>query len=69
MVLTWYVFNDFSPTGGTKWDSQLSQLKRDMQHLRQQDMALLGHLLQINQVRQTFRVPTGTLLVDTVDNN
>jgi len=31
-------------------DAQLSQLRRDMLHLRQQDMSLLGHLLQINQV-------------------
>lgn len=31
-------------------DVQLAQLKKDMQHLRQQDMALLGHLLQIHQV-------------------
>lgn len=31
-------------------DIQLAQLRKDMQHLRQQDMSLLGHLLQIHQV-------------------
>lgn len=38
------------PATEASLDGKLAQLKKDMQHLRQQDMALLGHLLQIHQV-------------------
>jgi len=55
--MIFFNFNFFhSPQPATKLDAQLSQLRKDMQHLRQQDMQLLGHLLQINQVRFFFPI-------------
>ncbi|ODM90970.1 Protein FAM89A [Orchesella cincta] len=43
------------PATDSNLDVQLAQLKKDMQHLRQQDMALLGHLLQIHQGIQDLK--------------
>ncbi|ODM92475.1 Protein FAM89B [Orchesella cincta] len=43
------------PATDSNLDVQLAQLKKGMQHLRQQDMAILDHLLQIHQRIQDLK--------------